>query len=172
MFSGFLPVFITATAVLTAVCAVVWWKRVRGSQQDAAKNSLLEWAASFVLLSALFMTLTPTRTHIRYHFDASIEVGMIYSGGVESMINLLLFVPFVILLQIRFRRVSRLYILLAACSISAIIEGLQYALPIGRVAAVHDFILNTFGSLVGVIIGGLATSMTKSVQSRGDVKEG
>jgi glycopeptide antibiotics resistance protein len=72
--------------------------------------------------------------------------------------NLLVFAAAGFLLPVRWP-VGIGTVLLAAAGVSAVVEGLQYALDLGRVSSVDDVLVNALGA-------GLAAALSKVVWPR------
>ncbi|PLW81543.1 hypothetical protein CWI75_15025 [Kineobactrum sediminis] len=80
----------------------------------------------------------------------------------DTILNLLVYVPFglLVMLHLRYRTWLRLLLaILAGASLSTVLEFGQTYLP-GRVTSLADILLNTCGSLVGALIAGAATRLS------------
>jgi VanZ family protein len=84
------------------------------------------------------------------------ELGPVLAGSAGrertwwAAANLALFAPLGALLPLRVRAVDGWFRALAACAaLSALVEALQFALGIGRTAAVDDVLVNAAGGLLG-----------------------
>ena len=84
--------------------------------------------------------------HINY--SVSREVYSFYSNVIG---NIVLFIPFSIIIIVLFKVRKPAYILLFSAGVSLLVELFQYVFRIG-VADIDDIILNVFGALIGVVI--------------------
>lgn len=81
-------------------------------------------------------------------------------GAVETLANVLLFIPPVLLAGVLFRR--PLLAVLGGSVLSALIEFLQAVAPIiGRACDTGDWITNTIGAVLGGLIAGAALALKR-----------
>ena len=73
------------------------------------------------------------------------------NGRKEMLENLIVFIPFGLLLSINFKRALLWQKLTAICAFSFTVEIIQYVLAIGR-TDITDVITNTVGGLVGLAL--------------------
>jgi glycopeptide antibiotics resistance protein len=70
----------------------------------------------------------------------------------ELTANVLLFVPFGLMLRIRYRTLSLAQVAAIAFTLSFVIETLQLLVAAGRVANVTDVVTNTIGAIIGAAL--------------------
>ncbi|QDK71201.1 VanZ family protein [Lactococcus protaetiae] len=81
------------------------------------------------------------------------------SGGRrEVLLNVLIFVPFGVLLNMVGRKIPFLLKILIICAISFLFESLQYLLSIGA-SDVTDLITNSLGGLIGLSLYSIARKL-------------
>jgi glycopeptide antibiotics resistance protein len=167
---GSVPVSVIAAGAALG-CAIVtgtalWVRRHRddGSRR-AATRTLLDLGIGLWLVSTLVVTLTPDPVSYARRIVVLTPSGF---GKVltdpqgqsailaEIALNCLLFVPFGILARARWRALRRpIPLIVAAAAISVGIEGMQFALAVGRTTSTDDVLANTFGALLGWAAAGV-----------------
>ena len=80
------------------------------------------------------------------------------TGVSETVSNVVIFVPFGLLLGLNFRSAALWRLLLIVFSFSVVVETLQYVLAIGT-TDITDVITNTVGGLVGLVLYRLACTI-------------
>ncbi|RIX51205.1 VanZ family protein [Paenibacillus nanensis] len=156
IYNGYLPFLITTVVCLSIAFLILFVYRLKNGNPIGARNkSLLEFGICFFLFLIGFITLCPTHLHERYIFDSTLKTGLLFRGDIESMINAALFFPLAFFLMLRFKARSFFLFVVATLCLSAMIETLQYYLPLGRVSAVNDVILNGFGAVIGWAAGAI-----------------
>lgn len=102
-------------------------------------------------LGTLFLTLRPDSTPAPPGFHLFSLTGAQRRGNVVDVVgNVLLFIPFGLLLPLRWPSMKSLIkVGGAGCAFSLTIETVQLLLGNGRSATAQDVILNTVGSAVG-----------------------
>src|ERR1700693_5256116 len=114
------------------------------------------WVITIVSLAAIgFATLTPQPgTAVGSHW--CLLCGPL--GGVNSVLNVILFVPLGVGLALSGLPAKRG--LLAACTLSALIEAAQLLIP-GRYSTIGDVLTNTIGGALGFAIGRYAFTLLR-----------
>jgi len=155
MYNEYLPAFVASVIVISVMFIIMLRYRTKrlNRREEAVKKTLAEFGAYFFLIVVGFITLSPTKIQITYRFDSSFNVNALFSGDTKQIINVLLFVPVVLCLVLRFTSTSSAIFIFVAFFISVLIEMLQYLLPLGRIASVNDVVLNTIGGIIGCVVG-------------------
>jgi glycopeptide antibiotics resistance protein len=168
---GTVPVSVSAAGAALG-CAIVagtalWLRRRRGTDASrrAAARTLLDLGIGLWLALTLVVTLTPDPVSYARRIVILTPTGF---GKVltdphghrrilaELALNCLLFVPFGILGRARWRALRRpIPLILVAAAISVGIEGMQFALAVGRTTSTDDVLANTFGALLGWAAAGI-----------------
>ncbi len=103
-----------------------------------------------VVLVMLFVTISPSNMYATYQYSIKLRLSPLFQGDVEYMINVLMYV--VLAFFLTFRLNGHIKTVLLCMGFSLIIEVMQYFLPIGRMLSITDFVLNTFGTLIGFLL--------------------
>lgn len=171
IFGEYIPIIIISLVILFAVYSIVYLFRIKKvTRKEAFYTTILELGICVFALIIVLITLLPTRSNNRFIFDSTVNVSIIFNGDIEGLINVFLFVPIVFILVLRFNRAHPLVFVLISIGLSVLIEAVQYILPLGRIAAVNDVILNILGSLIGLLIG-LLLNKLKHRQIHTDLKK-
>lgn len=130
--------------------------RRRRPPAEAWRGALLDGALVGSCLVVLFATLSSRGGGRSVDLRPLHELGPVLGGraGRErtwwAVANLALFAPLGALLPLHLRALDGWMRTLAACAaLAALVEGLQFALGIGRTAAVDDVLVNATGGLLG-----------------------
>jgi len=83
------------------------------------------------------------------------------TGLSETISNLVIFIPFGLLLSLNFKRTRLSRLLTAVFVVSAAVETLQFIFAIGTTDAT-DLVTNTFGGLVGLVLYRLVSKVVKT----------
>ena len=143
--SALVPVTLLLLAlVCVAVGSVVLRSRRYGRR--------LTW--TFLVLSVLpvfALTLVPSSDDWVAYEVCAVQFSVPGLGTVELLANVALFVPPVFFAVLLTRR--PLLTLAAGTALSAVIEAVQALVPgIGRACDTNDWMMNTFGTVVGVLL--------------------
>lgn len=160
VFSRQLYVFLAI--VLPALAGLLAYRRrlYRQGRIDrvVSRKLVLDAALGAAVLGILLITLSPKPNPdpkvdlIPLHPLWSAITGTVDATRVVTLFgaNLLLFVPFGLLIPLRWRRLDRArVVLLLSAGFSAAVETLQYVMDRGRVTQVDDVVFNTLGGLAG-----------------------
>jgi glycopeptide antibiotics resistance protein len=161
---GAVPVSVSAAGAALG-CAIVagtaLWLRRRGTDgsRRSVTRTLLDLGIGLWLALTLVVTLTPDPVSYarRILVLAPTGFGKVLTDPkghshilAEIALNCLLFVPFGILGPARWRALRRpIPLIVVAMTISVGIEGLQFALAVGRTTSTDDVLANTLGALLG-----------------------
>lgn len=85
--------------------------------------------------------------------SVDVAVPIVNVGG-----NIILFVPFGLLLSFLLKKKPLIKITSLGFLLSLLIEVIQYIYPTGRVSDINDLILNTLGAFLGAWIGNILVS--------------
>jgi glycopeptide antibiotics resistance protein len=162
--SGAVPVSgwaVGAAVGLAIVAGTALWLRRRGTDgsRRPATRTLLDLGIGLWLALTLVVTLTPDPVSYaqRIVLLAPTGFGKVLTDPqghshilAEIALNCLLFVPFGILGPARWRALRRpIPLIVVAATISVGIEGMQFALALGRTTSTDDVLANTLGALFG-----------------------
>ena len=139
-----------AFSVLIAVIIIGPFAGVWLARRPRATATLLVVAVAGVAAFTLYPDGAPTR-------GITCNVGLPYLAptAVESIANILMFVPVAFFAAIRWRR--PVFAVLGASAFSAVIEVVQaLVLGIGRACDTSDWITNTLGAVIGGIVATVA----------------
>jgi glycopeptide antibiotics resistance protein len=133
-------------------------RRLGRTYRMLTRSFLLDLALGATVLGILLVTLSPKPNPsprldlIPLHPLWNAVVGTVDATRVITLFgaNLLLFVPFGLLLPLRWQQLDRAWIVvLTSAAFSGGIEVLQYVMQWGRVTQLDDVIFNTLGGFAG-----------------------
>jgi len=130
---------------LVLIFLLILFIRVKKKQIDSLKRSVLESLISLNVVVICVVTLYPIGMKENHIIDLSLSITSMKTQGIESIINLFLFLPLAYFCSLRMKYRNKYYLVLCLAIISMLIEICQYILPLGRVATLNDFILNSVG---------------------------
>ncbi|WP_157943944.1 VanZ family protein [Blastococcus atacamensis] len=109
--------------------------------------------AYLVVLASVTLGASPGALFTRAAAEARMVQGLdwISTGDVERAANVLLFVPFGLLLCYALPRLSRILVWLLCVAASVAVEAAQFLLP-GRDATPVDVVTNGTGAAIGVLL--------------------
>ncbi|WP_083255069.1 VanZ family protein [Amycolatopsis orientalis] len=117
---------------------------------SARKRRILWALAGLSLLPVFALTLVPTANRID-GILCTVQFAMPTLGTVELLANVALFLPLAYFATLATRR--PLTTLAAGSGLSAVIEALQALVPaIGRACDTNDWLMNTVGAVLGVLL--------------------
>ncbi len=109
-------------------------------------------------ITVVLVTLVPTRRALLV--GCTIEWELPQLGAVESMANMILFVPVALLAGILIRR--PVVALLIASGASMVIETVQALVPaLGRSCSTNDWLYNSLGALLGALLATAALRLAR-----------
>jgi hypothetical protein len=112
---------------------------------------------SAALVAVAVLTLYPESGRTAPEVACAVEWPTLIPTAVESMANILLFVPVAVLAAVRWRR--PVAAIIGASALSAVIEFVQAVVPaIGRACDTSDGITNTLGAVVGGLLAHVVLS--------------
>lgn len=154
--SGWIP-FIGYT-ILIVVVAILSWSRFHKFWQ---RITILGSSAYLIILCRLCLTpivfnfMTANR-NLRYFHGVPYNLVAFQQIDMEWFLNIVMTVPFGVLLYLCRPKLRPLTALIIGCLFSCFIEDNQFVCDflfnIGRVADVDDIITNTIGALLGFIV--------------------
>ncbi|MEV7554331.1 VanZ family protein [Amycolatopsis sp. NPDC089917] len=152
--SALVPVAILLVALVCAVLGLLFASRPR----------ILWVLAGVSLVPVLALTLVPTGRTID-EIGCTVQFWLPTLGAVELLANIALFLPPVFFAALASRR--PLTMLAAGSALSALVEALQAFLPaIGRACDTNDWLMNTIGAVLGVLLAvGTAWLVKRRAQS-------
>ena len=143
VYEGLLSVFCIGLVVFIA------WKGFKSGLRYSAILLLVEYIFLLFCSTVIFRTTGETR---QYDFHLFWSYKAIQEGRedllAENIMNVVVFIPVGLLLGIAFKQVTWWKALLIGCSISVIIESLQFFLMRGF-SELDDVMHNTLGCLIG-----------------------
>jgi glycopeptide antibiotics resistance protein len=153
-----LPWLLSALLFTSLVFIAIYWISAKSNPKSkTVRITLIDLTISYGFIMIGFFTLMPTPINFRNLIDYQISLGLHSLGDIETIINLLMYIPLGIFICIRLK--GNVFIpILIGCAYSLLIEMLQYVLPLGRIATVDDLILNTLGTIIGVFLSKLLLS--------------
>jgi hypothetical protein len=155
--SALVPVF----ALLVALVAVGTGFLVLRSRRNGQRVAWVLFALSALPVFAL--TLVPSG-HPRDRVFCTVQFSLPTWGSVELLANLALFFPPVFFAALVTRR--PLVVLAAGAGVSALIEGIQALVPaIGRACDTNDWLMNTIGAVIGVLLAFGTTALANRGRS-------
>ena len=151
--AGLVPVALLAVALL---CIGIGYLVLR-----AGGSRRIAWIlTALCVLPVLALTLVPASRN-GDHPVCTVQFALPTLGSVELLANVALFLPPAFFAALATRR--PLQVLLAATGASAAIEALQALAPgIGRACDTNDWLMNTLGIGVGVLLAGAVTALVRS----------
>jgi VanZ family protein len=103
------------------------------------------------LLAVLALTLVPSGYDTRDEIWCTVQIVAPTLGRIELVANIALFFPLAFFATLASRR--PLVVLVAGTGLSAAVEGIQAVAPvIGRACDTNDWVMNTIGTVVGVLL--------------------
>lgn len=157
IYKDLIPMVIVGFLIVVLVFSIILFFRVKKKQTDSFKRTALDFLISLNVISICFITLYPTGIKENHFMDFSFSINGMKTQGIESIINVLLFLPLAYCCSFRIKSKNKYYIILCLAIFSILIEAFQYVLPIGRIATLNDIVLNSVGAAIGVIIAKLYT---------------
>jgi glycopeptide antibiotics resistance protein len=153
-----LPLVFAGIAVLIAV--LVLWRRRHGlTERDALATSVLDGLTVLAMAGPLALTLVPSGgltgrsldwIPLRSAWDQLTSPVDARAAAVQLAGNLFLLLPFGFLVPMRWPVLDGVWrILCATVLFGVLIEGLQFAMGLGRQASMSDVTLYVVGGLVG-----------------------
>jgi len=143
VYEGLLAVFCLGLVIFIA------WKGFKTGLRYSAILLLVEYIFLLFCSTVIFRTTGETR---QYDFHLFWSYKAIQEGRedllAENIMNVVVFIPVGLLLGIAFKQVTWWKALLIGCSISVIIESLQFFLMRGF-SELDDVMHNTLGCLIG-----------------------
>jgi glycopeptide antibiotics resistance protein len=134
--------------LVVVACVVIGYVLTRRRQRG---ERILWTLAGGSLLVVLALTLVPSGYNTRDEVWCTVQIAAPTLGRIELMANIALFFPPAYFATLASRR--PLLVLAAGVGLSAVIEGIQAAAPvIGRACDTNDWVMNTIGSVVGVLM--------------------
>jgi VanZ family protein len=105
---------------------------------------------TYIVSAILFVTISPSTSYVTYQYSTKLKLSPLFQGDIEYIINVLMYL--ILASLITFRLNGRIKTLFLCMGLSLIIELTQYLLPTGRMLSVTDFVLNTFGAVLGYLL--------------------
>jgi glycopeptide antibiotics resistance protein len=140
--------WLIAFALVVIVCIGIGYALVR---RQRGRERILWALAGASLLVVLGLTLLPSGYSASNAIECEVQVVAPTLGRIELMANIALFVPLAYFATLATRR--PLFVLVAAAGLSAVVEGIQALAPvIGRACDTNDWLMNTIGTVVGVLL--------------------
>ena len=123
------------------------------------------WALlALAALPVIALTLVPTSISRPDDLVCTVQFSVPTLGGVETLANIALFFPLTFFAALATRR--PLLVLVAGSGLSAAIEALQAVAPaIGRACDTNDWMMNTIGTAVGVLLAWVTMTVAKGRDS-------
>lgn len=120
--------------------------------RNGRRGERLLWAlAALSLLAVLTLTLVPSGGSATDAVECAVQIVAPTLGRIELMANIALFFPLAFFATLATRR--PLLVLAAGAGLSAAIEGIQAVAPvIGRACDTNDWLMNTIGTVAGVLL--------------------
>ena len=150
--------------VIPIVCVAIGYALLRSRRVGTRGLWLLVVVSA---LPILVLTLAPSGNNT--DVGCTVQVDAPTLGRIELVANIALFVPLAFIATLATRR--PFLVLAAASGLSAIIEGVQAVAPvIGRACDTNDWLMNTLGAIVGVLLacGTIAIAGRTRVKTAGD----
>ena len=161
-YRGLVPVAFLLTAL---GCAGVGYLLLRSGR----RGTRIAWSlTASSLLPVAALTLLPSLNSQVSGDVCTVQFDYPTFGRVELAANIALFVPLAFFATLATRR--PLVVALAGSGLSAAIEALQALLPaIGRACDTNDWMMNTIGTVIGVLLaGGTAAVATRVGAGKAD----
>ena len=167
----FVQVFLTTLGILSAGCSV--WLIIRAGRKKAGASlptlTPVNFLLSFALMGDVLMTLILTLFERSYTISAVQLVpftGLIERHYTLFFLNIWVFVPFGVLMFLRFSHLRRVTTITAlSFTFSLTIELLQLLFRRG-VFDVDDLICNTAGGFIGALLAALFLRIHNSISRR------
>lgn len=139
--SALVPV---ALLLVALACAAVGYLVLRSRR--------ITWTLLVLSVLPVFaLTLVPSFDDWAAYEVCTVQFSVPSLGSVELLANVALFIPPVFFAVLLTRR--PLLMLVAGSALSAVIEAVQALIPgIGRACDTNDWMMNTFGTVVGVLL--------------------
>lgn len=160
IYNHLIPMLVISLCIVVLIFALIFFIRVKKKQVGALKQTVLELLITLNVIGICFVTLYPIGMKENHIMDVRLSMNSMFSQGIESIINLLLFVPLAYFFTLRMRYWANYYLVLCFVIFSLLIELFQYMLPLGRTATLNDLILNSVGAIIGVSLSKLYMKVT------------
>lgn len=147
--SHYVPYILLLIGLLVVLAAVAYAHLQRKSKMRA-RQAVLNCIICIFLLAIVATTLLPTNNP-NHVYSLQIQFDKLLLSDMESVINFLLMIPLTVTVLMRTRHRYKLTLLLVT-QLSIMIEAMQFILPIGRIASINDFLLNTMGCVLAAFI--------------------
>jgi len=159
-------VLVICLVIFVLIYILIFCIRIKQKQIDSLKKTVLEFLISLNVIGVCFVTLYPIGAKENHMIDLSLSINSMKTQGIESIINVLLFLPLAFFCSLRMNYRIKYYLVLCLAIFSMLIEICQYILPLGRIATMNDFILNSVGAATGLLISELyMKAMNKEVNN-------
>jgi len=151
------PVSYLISGIVAAIAVYIFMKWIRccvGKKRKREKEciSLYLWVAYLVVLARTVYFCRPSLSRNKVNMAVMGTWGTSLRSHVYVIENLMLFIPFGILLPLCFPKArNSLICILSGCLLSVFIETVQYMTQRGN-CELDDVIMNTLGTLVGWVI--------------------
>ncbi|MBE5974646.1 VanZ family protein [Lacrimispora xylanisolvens] len=151
------PVSYLISGIGAAILAYIFMKWIRcclGKKRKRKKDSisLFLWVAYLVVLARTVYFCRPSLSRNKVNMAMMGTWGTSLRSHVYVIENLMLFIPFGILLPLCFPKARKsLICILSGCLLSIFIETVQYMTQRGN-CELDDVIMNTLGTLVGWLV--------------------
>jgi glycopeptide antibiotics resistance protein len=168
-----IPIYIIITLVSILILFLL------SKQKLSFKSFIMSSSLIAVTLGIIVVTLYPTMYSPYIDLEIPRIVNLVPLKGIYDIIfhsvdiavpivniggNIILFIPFGLLLSFFLKQKSLIKITSLGFLLSLLIEVIQYIYPTGRISDINDLIFNTFGTFIGAWIGNiLVRSVTKIV---------
>lgn len=140
------PQVLVAFLVASIACVGVGFVLVR-----SRRRGILWGFAGLSLLAVLALTLLPSGYTTRDEIWCTVQIVEPTLRRIELVANIALFFPLAFFATLASRR--PLLVLAAGTGLSATLEGIQAVAPvIGRACDTNDWVMNTIGTVVGVLV--------------------
>ena len=116
-------------------------------------------------LPVIALTLVPASTSGAADVGCTVQFSVPTLGGVENLANIALFFPLAFFAALVTRH--PLLTLVAGSSLSVAIEALQAVAPaIGRACDTNDWLMNTIGTVVGVLLAWVTMTLANRIGAK------
>ncbi|CAM4525472.1 glycopeptide antibiotics resistance protein [Paenibacillus endophyticus] len=152
IFGKYLPFVLTTLITIFIVFAIIYYRRQKsGDQLNAIRTTMSKLVISLVMLGILSVSLLPSNSYLSFQFSIKIQLIPLLAGDLEYLINVVMYLVLIsfVTFHTNARNVNPIFF---GMMLSLFIEVMQFLLPIGRIASVTDFILNSMGSVIGFCI--------------------
>lgn len=171
IFSKYLPFVLTTLITIFIVFAFIYYRRQKsGDQIIAIRTTMSELAISFVMIGILFVSLLPSNSYLTFQYSIKVQLIPLLAGDLEYLINVGMYLIFIFFVTLH-RKSNNLNPIFFGMIFSILIEVMQFLLPMGRIASVTDFILNSMGSVIGFCIAKTILSGIQIVSNTRPINE-